>query len=129
MQPRYPAQSRRLGHDGIVCLLVLVGADGSVLDQRAVVSTGYQELDAAALESTKTWKLRPGTVNGVPTKMWANFSLTFSVEGKPKPTQTDQHREFAKRIKEFDEQVEAAAEREAAQSGQVWQQTEAPAQH
>jgi TonB family protein len=107
-------------------MLLLVGVDGSVLDQRAVVSTGFQELDAAALESTKKWKLRPGTVNGVPTKMWANFSMTFSVEGKPMPTETQQHRDFMKWLKDYDAQVEAAAEREAAQSGQIPHQTQTP---
>jgi TonB family protein len=112
-QPLYPAESRVLGHDGIVSLLVLVGVDGSVLDQRAIVSTGYPELDVSALEITKTWKLRSGTVNGVPTKMWANFNITFSVEGKPKPKETEQHREFARRMKEFDEQMEIAAANEA----------------
>lgn len=127
-QPRFPSESRMLGHDGIVSLLVLVGVDGSVLDQRAIVSTGHPELDAAALEITKTWRFRPGTVNGVPTKMWGNFSITFSVEGKPKPTENEQHRAAAKRIKEFDEQMEAAAESAAAQSEQVPQQTEAPEQ-
>ena len=100
-----------------------------MLDQRTIVSTGHPELDAAALEVTKTWKLRPGTVNGVATKMWSSFSITFSVDGKPKPMETEQHREAARRIKEFDEQVEAAAERAATQGEQAPPPAEAPDNH
>jgi TonB family protein len=115
-QPVYPKESRRHGHDGIVSLLVLVDVDGTVKDQRVLVSTGYAELDAAALEVTKSWRLQPGTVNGVVTKMWGQFAMTFSVDNKPKPMFTEQHREASKRMEEFWAQMEAAAERDAAQS-------------
>jgi TonB family protein len=117
MQPVYPDGSRIARRDGIVGLLVLVAVDGSVLDQRVVVSTGYPELDASALEITKIWKLRPGTVNGVPTRMWANFAITFSVDAKRKPQETDELREFRRRMKEFYEQMEAAAAHEAQLNG------------
>lgn len=113
MQPVYPVESRLAGREGIVGLLVLVAVDGSVLDQRVIVSTGYPELDASALEITKIWKLRPGTVNGVATKMWANFSITFSIDGKRKPQESEQLREFSQRMKEFYAQMEAAAAHEA----------------
>ena len=80
-QAPYPAESRMLGHDGIASLLILVDVDGSVVDQRVAASTGHPELDASALQITKSWKLKPGMVNGVPTKMWGLFAITFSVEG------------------------------------------------
>jgi TonB family protein len=110
-QPPYPAESRRRGHDGIVSLLVLVDTDGSVVDQRVAASTGHSELDASALLITRSWKLKPGTVNGVPTKMWALFALTFSVEGKSKPTMTEQHHAASKFMTDFYKQMEAAAAR------------------
>lgn len=112
-QAAYPAESRKLGHDGIAAVLVLVDVDGSIVDQRVAASTGHPELDASALEVTKSWKLKPGTVNGVPRKMWGLFAMTFSVDGKSKPTQTDQHREASKLINDFYEKMEAAAAAES----------------
>ena len=127
-QPQYSAESRMRGHDGIVSLLLLVDADGSVVDQRVAASTGHPELDAAALQVTKSWKLKPGTVNGVPTKMWGLFGITFSVDGKSKPAETDQHRAASKLMDDFYKQMEAAAAKGAEHGEQAKEQSEPPQQ-
>jgi TonB family protein len=84
-QPQYPAESRLLSHVGIVSLLVLADVDGSVLDQHVAASSGYPQLDTAALQVTKSWKLKPGTVNGGPTKMWGIFTSRSRSTKDPSP--------------------------------------------
>lgn len=125
-QPQYPAESRLLSHIGIVSLLVMADVDGSVLDQRVAASSGYPQLDTAALQVTKSWKLKPGTVNGIPTKMWGIFHITFSVDEKPKPAPTEQHRAAGKLFGDFLEQMEAAATKDAADGERPQEQAGAP---
>ena len=52
-------------------LLVLVGVDGSPKQVKVEQSSGYHELDRAAVQAAKRWKFNPGTRNGVPYEGWA----------------------------------------------------------
>jgi TonB family protein len=78
-QPMYPPASLRLGEHGTVVLKLLVLEDGSVADSRIDESSGYPDLDYAALYETYRWHLDPGTVEGVPTRMWGQFAVTFKL--------------------------------------------------
>lgn len=62
-------------------LLLFVDATGKVSRASVARSTGYKTLDDAALAIAPTWQLQPGSVGGIPTGMWACFSLTFDPEG------------------------------------------------
>jgi protein TonB len=78
-QPVYPPASQQLGEHGTVVLNLFILEDGSVADARIHESSGYPDLDYAALYETYRWHLDPGTVNGVPQRMWGQFAVTYKL--------------------------------------------------
>ena len=75
--------------EALVTVSVLVGKDGTI--QSAVVkkSSGYPQFDAAAIEQTRHWKMKPATSDGgEAVDKWANFNVRFQLneptEAKPK---------------------------------------------
>jgi TonB family protein len=62
---------------GTIYMLLLVNEQGRVTRARLVQSTGYPELDQLGLESTRDWKLPPGTVAGKARCMWQQFTLNW----------------------------------------------------
>jgi TonB family protein len=79
-QPMYPSASRRLQEQGTVILKLHVLEDGSIADAIIDQSTGYPDLDYAALYQSFRWRLEPGTVDGAPSRMWGRFAVTFKLE-------------------------------------------------
>ncbi|HEY0681944.1 MAG TPA: M56 family metallopeptidase [Steroidobacter sp.] len=77
--PRYPSASRQLGQTGTVVLRLLVLEDGSVADAKITQSSGYPDLDYAAFYETFRWRLSPGTIDGMPARMWGRFAVTFKL--------------------------------------------------
>lgn len=76
-KPTYPAISRKMGEQGVVVLLVLVGADGSAQEVKVRHSSGYPRLDQAALAAVKNWRFVPGKRGGVPQAMTVEVPLRF----------------------------------------------------
>ena len=66
-------------HEGTVVLLVLVGTNGEVLQVKVDQSSGYHELDRAAVRAAKGWRFNPGTRGGIPYKGWARVPVTFKL--------------------------------------------------
>lgn len=64
--PRYPEQARRLGWQGRVLLRIWIDEQGSVTRVRVEESSGYLLLDAAAVTSIRTWRVKPAQRNGQP---------------------------------------------------------------
>lgn len=79
-QPFYPPASRRLGEHGTVVLKLHVLEDGSVGDAIIDQSSGYPDLDYAAMYESFRWRLDPGTVDGTPLRMWGRVAVTFKIE-------------------------------------------------
>lgn len=80
-QPAYPAQSRRLGEEGSVQLLVFVLPNGRVSEATVAVSSGFSRLDEAALhEALRSWRFLPNTVDGVATGSWNRIGITFRLK-------------------------------------------------
>src|SRR5574337_692698 len=69
--PRYPPIAIREHHSGKVVLKVLIGLDGSPKEVTVERSSGYRELDQAAIAAAKTWIFNPGTRNGKPYEGYA----------------------------------------------------------
>lgn len=79
-EPIYPPQEIRMNHSGTVLLAVQVLPDGSIGDVRIERSSGRPRLDQAALRAARTWKLVPGTRDGVAAIMWKQVPVTFQLK-------------------------------------------------
>jgi protein TonB len=78
--PAYPPTSRRLGEEGRVVVNVYVLADGRVGDVQVLESSGYERLDAAALEHVRhEWRFDPARRGGEAVAMWGAFGVTFQI--------------------------------------------------
>lgn len=78
--PSYPPASRRIGEHGTVVLKLHVLEDGSVADAVIDRSSGYPDLDYAAMYESFRWRLAPGTIDGAPSRMWGRFAVTFKLD-------------------------------------------------
>ncbi|MFI4935321.1 MAG: energy transducer TonB [Caulobacterales bacterium] len=56
----YPDASKAAGHQGVVAIKGLVGADGKVTGSQLSQSSGASELDSAALAAMDRWRFEPG---------------------------------------------------------------------
>jgi protein TonB len=78
--PEYPRLSRRLNEQGRVVLRVLIGIDGAAAKAEIGTTSGYERLDAAALQAVLRWRYVPGRRNGVAEAMWFNVPVRFVLE-------------------------------------------------
>jgi protein TonB len=76
-KPEYPAQSKRMGEEGTVVLLLLVAEDGHVADSKIDKSSGFPRLDEAALRESRRWRLIPGKEGDKPIMAWGRFAMVF----------------------------------------------------
>jgi protein TonB len=77
-RPPYSARMIREGNQGNIDLEVYVLPNGRVGDARVVKSTGFDELDRAALaEAKRNWRLLPATRDGVAVAQWHRLRVTF----------------------------------------------------
>ena len=77
----YPAEAARQNHQGTVVLLVLVGKQGTPLDVRVNKSSGYLDLDRAAIWTSKHWTFKPETIDGLPADSYVRVPINFAVSG------------------------------------------------
>ena len=66
----YPQMARRSAQSGDVTLNILVRGEGYVSDALVVRSSGFSQLDSAALISAGYWDFLPATKNGSPIDAW-----------------------------------------------------------
>jgi periplasmic protein TonB len=79
-KPEYSARMIREGNQGTIEVEVFVQPDGRVADARVVKSTGYAELDLAAIaEAKRNWRLIPATQDGKPIAQWHRLRVTFKL--------------------------------------------------
>jgi TonB family protein len=73
--PKYPRASRLRGEEGLVRLELAIDAFGAVAGVSVVVSSGFKELDKAAVKAVEAAKFNPASRNGK--KVESSVSLTF----------------------------------------------------
>lgn len=78
--PNYPASSARNGDTGTVGLALLIAADGHVADSRVTSSSGFRELDRAAVAALTSCKFKPATTNGVPEAAWGKIAYVWTLD-------------------------------------------------
>jgi TonB family protein len=75
--PKLSGEALKRGQEGVIGLRVFVDETGNVTQAIVGRSTGHQELDDLGLATAYSWKLQPGSIDGVATPMWHCFSNTY----------------------------------------------------
>ena len=79
--PVYPMSSRRKREQGVVRLRVQVGPDGAPLQVLLERTSGYRDLDAAALDVVKKrWRFAPAKQGDRAVAAWVIVPLEFSLD-------------------------------------------------
>ena len=80
--PSYPPQARRLEEQGTVVLRFLIGPDGAVQKSEIASSSGYPDLDKAALDAMQLCHFKPGQIDGRPdpNPAWAQLRYTWRLD-------------------------------------------------
>jgi len=76
MQPAYPPVAMANGEQGSVVVEALVDPDGTVDRMRFAQSSGYDDLDNAAVAAVMGWRFIPAA-DGAPE--WANVKIDFKL--------------------------------------------------
>ncbi len=78
--PLYPSRSRRRGEEGTVTLHVLIAKSGAVERVEVIASSGFRDLDAAALETVRSrWRFVPARRDGIAFESWAIVPIRFAL--------------------------------------------------
>lgn len=75
-EPEYSEEARRVKHQGIVILSVVVDQQGRTRDIRVARSLGMG-LDEKAMDAVKMWKFSPGMKDGIPVAVRVNIEVSF----------------------------------------------------
>ncbi|HEY5338208.1 MAG TPA: energy transducer TonB [Rhizomicrobium sp.] len=78
----YPPLAVRLNHEGSTILTVHIGANGSVSAAEVGTSSGFSELDQAAVQCvTAQWRFTPATQNGAPVESTKQYKIVWKLTG------------------------------------------------
>lgn len=80
IRPDYPKNARLRGEQGNVVLEFRVDATGAVESVSVVTSSGFPELDAAALRAVRQARFRPAESDGRPVASTARLTLSFRLD-------------------------------------------------
>jgi len=87
-KPVYPDSARAAGEQGTILIDVLVHASGRPGQFRVAQSSGYGDLDAAAVQTVLNWKYVPATRDGDPVSDWATVKVVYELPHTASETQT-----------------------------------------
>lgn len=76
--PTYPPELACFDKGGTVGLLLEISPEGTPVNIGVESSSGYPQLDQAALEAVRTWRFRAGTRNGKPVQTDLRVPVTFN---------------------------------------------------
>jgi TonB family protein len=77
-EPEYSDEARRVKHQGVVVLALVVDPQGHTRDIRVARSLGMG-LDEKAIEAVRKWQFNPGTKDGVPVAVQVNVEVNFKL--------------------------------------------------
>jgi protein TonB len=78
--PEYPRASLANEEKGLVVLALLIGPDGKVMESKVEKSSGFRNLDKAALGGFSKCKFKPGTKDGKPDQVWMNLQFDWKLD-------------------------------------------------
>lgn len=79
-KPAYPRASLANEEQGVVIVAFLVGVDGKVVESKVEKSSGFRNLDKAAMTSLGLCKFKPGTKDGKPEQGWAKVEYAWKLD-------------------------------------------------
>ncbi len=75
----YSSSSVAKGQQGTVILKMLVDVDGDVLDVKIIESSGFMELDNAAIKNGWRTKFSPPEYNDMPVRVWVSMPFNYTI--------------------------------------------------
>ncbi|MYM24847.1 TonB family protein [Duganella sp. FT135W] len=75
----YPKASLMNEEQGDVTMAFLVGADGNVVESKVEKSSGFKNLDKAALKALSACKFKPGTKDGSVAQTWTKVDYSWKL--------------------------------------------------
>jgi protein TonB len=79
-KPEWPKSSLRNEETGTVTLQFLIAEDGRVADSKIQKSSGFRDLDKAAVTGISKCRFKPGMVDGKPEKAWMSMQYVWTLE-------------------------------------------------
>ena len=79
-KPAYPAAALRNGDEGTVTLAFLIGKDGHVASAKVERTSGYRDLDRAAMQGLSMCAFKPGSIDGVAQESWARMQYAWRLD-------------------------------------------------
>jgi TonB family protein len=83
VRPTYPKESRLAHTEGVVKLILVIAADGSIADLQVV--SGDPILLDSTMKAVRQWRFSIGGFVGEPRETEVPLSFTFKIEDPPKP--------------------------------------------
>lgn len=80
IRPEYPKGARQRGEQGDVILEIRVNAEGTVDDVKVATSSGFAELDEAAVKAARAAKFSPARSGHAPVASTARLKLQFQLK-------------------------------------------------
>ena len=79
-KPEWPKASLRNEETGTVTLQFLISEDGRVTESKIQKSSGFRDLDKAAVAGISKCRFKPGSVDGTPEKAWMQMQYVWTLE-------------------------------------------------
>lgn len=79
-KPDYPKSSLRNEETGTSTMSFLIGVDGHVVEAKVQKSSGFRDLDKAAINALSKCTFKPGTVDGKPEQSWAPVQYVWTLD-------------------------------------------------
>ena len=76
----YPKASLMNEEQGTVSMSFLVAPDGSVVESKLEKTSGFKNLDKAAIKSISACKFKPGTKDGTPAQTWTKVDYAWKLD-------------------------------------------------
>ena len=80
MQKAYPPLLRNAGISGTTRVYFFIDAEGTVVRTLIDVSSGRDDLDAAALSVADVYRFSPALMRDEPVPVWVSLQITFAVQ-------------------------------------------------
>lgn len=81
----YPDAAQVNGEEGSIVLRVKVGSEGRVRNVKIAKTSGFDDLDNAAIEGVLRYRFVPAQENGETSTEWTDLTVTYQLPRAPAP--------------------------------------------